>query len=123
MKKADLKNMSVPELVQLFTNLGLKQFQAELRSEQKKLNSAMLEMFDVAEELKIRPEDQRSKLLTLYNHPNLQVRLMAAKLTLAIAPAAARELLQTIADSKEYPQAMDAGMSLWALDKGIFKPT
>src|SRR3954453_13329687 len=112
MKEANLKNMTVAELVQLFTNIGLKQFQAELRSEQKKLNSAMFEMFDVVEELKKRPGDQRSELLTLYNHPNLQVRLMAARLTLAVAPEASRKMLQKIADSKEYPQAMDAGMSL-----------
>jgi hypothetical protein len=43
--------------------------------------------------------------------------------TLAVAPAAAKQLLQEIADSKEYPQAGDAGMSLWALKQGIFRPT
>lgn len=80
-------------------------------------------MFDVCEELKARAGDQRSALVSLYSHPNLQVRLMAAKLTLAVAPAAAKQLLQEIADSKEYPQAGDAGMSLWALKQGIFRPT
>jgi len=44
---------------------------------------------------------------------------MAARLTVAVAPAAARKMLQAIAESKEYPQAMDAGMSLRALEQGI----
>ena len=48
---------------------------------------------------------------------------MAAKLTLAVAPAAARQMLQNIENSKRYPQAGDAGMSLWNLDQGVFKPS
>jgi len=117
------KTSTVPDLVALFVALGLDQYQARLRNEQKRLNRATLEMFDVCEELKARAGDQRSALLSLYSDPNLQVRLMAAKLTLAVAPAAAKQLLQEIADSKEYPQAGDAGMSLWALKQGIFRPT
>ena len=117
------KTSTVPDLVALFVALGLDQYQARLRNEQKRLNRATLEMFDVCEELKARAGDQRSALVSLYSHPNLQVRLMAAKLTLAVAPAAAKQLLQEIADSKEYPQAGDAGMSLWALKQGIFRPT
>ena len=117
------KTSTVPDLVALFVALGPDQYQARLRNEQKRLNRATLEMFDVCEELKARAGDQRSALLSLYSHPNLQVRLMAAKLTLAVAPAAAKQLLQEIADSKEYPQAGDAGMSLWALKQGIFWPT
>jgi len=49
--------------------------------------------------------------------------LKAVKATLAVAPEAARQELQAIADSREYPQAGEAGMSLWNLDRGIFKPT
>jgi hypothetical protein len=48
---------------------------------------------------------------------------MAAKLTLAVAPAAARQMLESIQNSDEQPQAMDAGMCLWNLDRGVFKPT
>jgi hypothetical protein len=32
-------------------------------------------------------------------------------------------MLQDMADSREYPQSGDAGMTLYALDRGIFKPT
>ena len=48
---------------------------------------------------------------------------MAAKETLAIAPVAAKQLLAAIRESNEQPQAMDAGMCLWNLDRGVFKPT
>jgi hypothetical protein len=79
-------------------------------------------MIDVEEELKARDGDQRRALLDLYDHPNAQVRLNAAKATLAVAPESARRMLQTMADSREFPQAGDAGMTLDSLDRGIFKP-
>jgi hypothetical protein len=74
-------------------------------------------------ELKRRPGDQRRALIPLYNHPNMQVWLKSAIATLAIVPQPARQLLQVIADSRHYPQAADAGMTLSCLDWGIFKPT
>jgi len=76
----------------------------------------------VDEELKRRAGDQRRALLALYNHPNMQVRLMAAKLTLAVAPDAARQMLRQIQEWGRQPQAGDAGMCLWTLDEGIFVP-
>lgn len=41
---------------------------------------------------------------------------------IAVAPKAARQMLQTIADSHEQSQAGEAGMSIWALERGTFKP-
>lgn len=115
--------MAVPDLVVLFTALGIGQFQAELHGGTAKENALIFKMRDVIEELKRRPGDQRSALLPLLNHENIQVRLMAAKLTLAVAPAAASHALQSIRESNEQPQAMDAGMCLWNLETGVFKPT
>jgi hypothetical protein len=77
----------------------------------------------IEEELKVRPGDQRRALIPLYNHPNVQVRLKSAIATLALAPDAARRQIQDIADSRDYPQAGDAGMTLDCLDRGIFRPT
>lgn len=74
-------------------------------------------------ELKARNGDQRRALLELYDHPNAQVRLKATKATLAVAPEAARHMLETIAASNDFPQAGEAGMSIRNLDAGIFKPT
>jgi hypothetical protein len=121
--KPDLQKMSVADLVEQFILLGVGQFEAELQSNLAKENKLVRQMRGVVEELKSRPGDQRSALLALYGHPNVQVRLMSAKLTLAVAPAAAAQMLQAIKESKEYPQAMDAGMCLWNLEQGVFKPT
>jgi len=51
------------------------------------------------------------------------VRLQAAKLTLAVAPVEARSQLEDIVKLQWFPQSGDAGMSLWNLDRGVFKPT
>ena len=50
-------------------------------------------MAGVANELKARDGDQRTALMTLYDYPNMQVRLKAAIHTLAVAPTAARQQL------------------------------
>jgi hypothetical protein len=49
--------------------------------------------------------------------------LNAVKATLAVAPEQSLHMLKTIAKSREYPQAGDAGMTLISLERGIFKPT
>lgn len=115
--------MPTTELVERFASLGLEQYQAEIHGDIAKENRLLRQMRAVTEELKSRSGDQRSALLRFYNHPNVQVRLMAARLTLAVAPKAARQVLESIEKSKEYPQAGDAGMCLWNLDRGVFKPT
>lgn len=123
MKRFDLQTMTVVELVERFTALGVGQFEAELSSNIPKNNRLLLQMRDVTEELKRRPGDQRSALLPLFDHTNIQVRLMAARLTIAIAPAAARQVLQDIIESRRQPQALDAGMALRNIDTGVFKPS
>jgi predicted short-subunit dehydrogenase-like oxidoreductase (DUF2520 family) len=121
-KRVGLQDMSATELVDGFAAAALGQFQAELQSNIAKQNKFVEQAMAIAAELKSRPGDQRSALLGLYEHPNVQVRLNAARLTLAVAPATARQVVETIAASRKYPQAMDAGMCLWALEQGIFKP-
>lgn len=123
MTSIGLQDMSVTELLNRFVVAGLGQFKAELGNDIAKQNKCIEEAMVIAAELKSRAGDQRSVLLSLYDHPNMRVRLNAAKMTFAVAPTSARELVQAIADSKQYPQAGDAGMCLWALDQGIFKPS
>jgi hypothetical protein len=122
MTRSVLEKMSVQELVDRFIALALAQDNALLSNEVAKFNKLFKEMNALEEELKSRPGDQRHRLLDLYEHPNAQVRLKAAKRTLAIAPVAARQMLETIANSQEFPQAGEAGMSLINLDRGIFRP-
>jgi hypothetical protein len=123
MKPTKLHEMSVAELVARFEQIAMEQDRALLMDETAKYNRLYDQMDAVKKELKSRPGDQRRALLTLYDHPNIHVQLKAAEGTLAVVPEAARGLLQSIRDSREYPQAADAGMTLWDLDRGIFKPT
>ncbi|MEX0752971.1 MAG: DUF2019 domain-containing protein [Xanthobacteraceae bacterium] len=122
MKQINLGAMTVGQLVDRFAMLGVAQDQALLYSEITKFNRLFRQMAAVRDELKQRPGDQRRALLALYDHENAQVRLQAANVTLAVAPVAARAIIETIANSRKFPQAGDAGMALDALDRGIFKP-
>ena len=122
MKRLKLEEMSVDELVERFAEIGIAQDQAELMGEIGKFNSLYRQMDATEKELRRRGREARLALLRLYDHPNMQVRLKAAKRTLGVAPEAARKVIQAIYDSKWYPQAGEAGMSLWNLDRGVFKP-
>jgi hypothetical protein len=123
MSRGKLRSLTNDELVSRFVDIGLAQEEALVYGEIAKFNRLYEKKDHVVDELRSRPGDQRRALLSLYDHPNLQVRLIAVKNSLALAPDEGRRVLQAIADSREYPQAGDAGMSLWALDEGIFKPT
>lgn len=122
MKQTELSTMSPANLVERFAEIVVAQDQALLGGEHSKFNRLFRQMMDVANELKAREGDQRRLLLELFNFPNMQVRVQAAKLTLAVAPVEARKQLEAIADTHWFPQAGDAGMSLANLDRGVFKP-
>jgi uncharacterized protein DUF2019 len=123
MKRAKVQDMTVDQLVERFTAIALDQDRALLRNEYAKFNRLFGQMEEVKRELKARDGDQRRALLCLYDHPSAQVRLKAVKATLAVAPERARRMLEIIAESREYPQAGEAGMSIDNLERGIFKPT
>lgn len=122
-RKIRLDAMSIDQLVERFAAITVAQDNAILGGENAKFSRLYLRMDEVSDELKRRPGDQRHALLTLFEYPNMQVQLEAAKFTLAVEPLEARRKLEEIADSQWFPQAGDAGMSLLNLDRGIFKPT
>ncbi|MGB9044586.1 MAG: DUF2019 domain-containing protein [Pseudolabrys sp.] len=105
MKLAKIEEMSTEELVKRFAAICASQDDALLRSQIAKFKLLYNEMAAVEDELKSRPGDQRRALLRLYNHPNCQVRLQSAGATLAVATDTARQLIETIASSRKYPQA------------------
>jgi hypothetical protein len=108
--------MTVNELVERFIDIALDQDKALFNFEIAKFNKLYRQMDTVRNELKSRPGDQRSALLPLYAHPNIQVRLKAALTTMEVAPEAARKVLLKIVDSRRYPQAADALAAIWRLD-------
>ncbi len=122
MKRVSLANMTAEQLVQLFADMSVQQDVALLCRMQREVNRIFWKLEEIESELKSRPGDQRSALLPLFNHKNMQVRVKAAKATLAIAPEAARAQLEAIRASGWQPQALEAGMSIGFLDDGIYKP-
>ncbi|HEY1983328.1 MAG TPA: DUF2019 domain-containing protein [Xanthobacteraceae bacterium] len=122
MNAADLDKLSEAQLVDRFIAIGMRQYKALDVNDTKTYNPLFWQMDAILKELKSRPGDQRRALLPLFDHPNMQVRLKAAKATLAVAPAEARQMLESIAASNWFPQAGDAGMCLTMLDRGKFVP-
>jgi len=121
-KPTDLESLTTSDLVKRFAATGIEEDKAEQTQNQKKRNNLRLHMFAIAKELKRRPGDHRRALSQLYDHPNMEVRLLAAKCALAVDFEKARQLIEEIAGSRCYPQAGDAGMCLLMLDRGEFVP-
>jgi hypothetical protein len=121
-KNTNLDNLTIAQLVERFAALGVEEDKAVFDDDNAKYTRLYWQMDAVKQELKRRPGDQRRALLPLFDHPNLWVRLMAAKGTLAVAPQAARKMLQDIEAWGRQPYAGDAGMCLVNLDHGIFVP-
>jgi hypothetical protein len=118
-----LCRMPVAALVERFAALAARQDEARFNDRIAEGNCLFWQLEGVEEELKAREGDQRSTLLSLYGHPNPQVRLRAVHATLAVAPEAGRDALLALADSEVYPQARDARSALASLDEGRYKPT
>jgi hypothetical protein len=111
---------SVQELVAHFLSITLAQYDAARVADTTKYNRLYRKMEDVVNELKRREGDERRALLPLLDHPNVQVRMMAAHAVLRISPVLARKAFQSVRDSQIFPQAMDAGMTIRALDNGTY---
>jgi len=122
MKAIELSKATTNELVGYFARVVVGQDEALLGGQRARFNRLFKEMMSISNELKSRPGDQRSALLGLFEYPNMQVRVQAAKLTLAVAPIEARAQLEAIAATHWFPQAGDAGMCLDFLDDGTFRP-
>lgn len=122
MRRFNLAQLSVEQLIVRFVEIGLAQDRALFIDDVGQYNRLFDEMEGVREELKKRQGDQRRSLAELFDHPNAQVRLKAAISTLRIVPQSSREVLQAISDRDEYPQAADARGILRSLDDGSFVP-
>ncbi len=122
MKRAKLKDLTVDQLVDRFAEIGVAEYEAMLGDAYDNVRKLANQMMAVDKELRARGRNARLTLLRLYVHPNIQVRLEAAKCTLGIAPVAARKTIKAVQESQVFPQAGDAGMALWFLEDGIVNP-
>ena len=113
-----LSKMPLDKLVDRFEKSCLEQYDASMNFNNSRYNRAFDAMMAVANELRSRPGDQRRSLVSLYDHPNEQVRLKAAIHTLALFSDDAREVLQKLVDDRIFPQSADASGMLRGLDEG-----
>jgi Domain of unknown function (DUF2019) len=120
MNRANLQTLTVDQLVERFAAIGVEQDKADKADDNAKYNRLFHEMSEVQKELKIRQGDQRRVLVKLFDYPNMQVRLMAVRYALAVAPQAARRVVEAIAASTWPPQCYDARTCLRRLDEGEF---
>jgi hypothetical protein len=118
----NLNKLSIDDLVGRFEKICLEQFEASMQFNSSRYNRAFDSMMAVSNELRSRPGDQRISLVSLYDHPNEQVRLKAAIHTLALFSDDAREVLQKLVDDRIFPQSADASGMLRGLDEGTYVP-
>jgi hypothetical protein len=117
-----LSESTVDELVDRFAEACVGQDSALINLKVAMFNKLYKQMDSAEKELRKRGKDARFGLLRLYQHPNPQVRLQAARFTLGIAPVEARQAIEAIARAAPMPYAADARGTLRALDEGVFKP-
>lgn len=121
-KPRNLATLSNTDVVKAFEALCIEQYDAIERNEQARVNRLFWRIYALESELQSRPGDQRRVLMQLFGHPNMQVRLTAARANLAVDYAAARRELEAIVEEQWFPQAGDAGMTLHHIDTGFYKP-
>jgi len=123
MKNEQLSKLSDTALVDRFRDCGLQQEEALLDSDTAKYNKLFDKMEAIDTELRARGPEARRALLTLLDHDSPRVRHAAAVRSLAIAPERSLATIKEIASSHLMPEAGRAGMTLYHLEQGIFKPT
>ncbi|MFZ5733490.1 MAG: DUF2019 domain-containing protein [Pseudomonadota bacterium] len=117
-----LANLTVGQLLELYTELGLAQYAAENRGKLAQFNRLAKKGFDVVDELERRPGDQRLALRQLYDHPNMRVKYNAARDTWFASNIDSRRKLEEIRDSKWQPYCAEAAMQIRILDGTACKP-
>ena len=118
MRRIRLQDMTLDQLVARFVEIALAEYDAMERIENAKFNRLFDQMADLMAEFLIRPIEQRRALMALYEHPNPQVRYLAAFITKDFAPQAARRVCEIRSERDEYPTAVNARWLIRNLDQG-----
>jgi hypothetical protein len=98
MALADLRALSVNELVDRFATTGVAQYKALDEEDGAGYKKLFYQMVDVQKELKGRLGDERRALVLLFDYPNMQVRLMAAKYALTVIRGRMSQSKNTLTD-------------------------
>lgn len=112
MTKQSFSGMSTDQLVELFAENGIEQDRLLRLSQVSKFKKVFGVMSGIYAELKRRGPQALLALTRLYDHPNMQVQVQAALLTVEVCPDDARLALEAIAKTRRMPQAADARAEL-----------
>jgi hypothetical protein len=122
MKLQAMASPTMHQLVEEFIRISKERGAAILDSNTINAKRTFEEMRAVDRILRSRGRDSRLALLPLLEDKDRFVRYFAAKYLLGLVPDRARHVIEEIAKLKYDALSGDAGMCLYALDKGIFKP-
>lgn len=121
MTQAKLELLSDSDLIAEFVKLAEQRGAANEDGDVPRSNRAARQMFSLDDIFRKRGRGVRSLLLPLLDHRNEWVRYSAATRLLRIAPERARATIEQVAAGVG-PIAGDAGMTLYELDRGGWKP-
>ncbi|HLG89610.1 MAG TPA: DUF2019 domain-containing protein [Alphaproteobacteria bacterium] len=121
MKSKSFDSLSDEGLASAFEKWADAAGEATLVGDRQKMRQAAYRLRDLSDVFRARGREARLILLPLLDHPKQGVRYYVAKHLLAIAPERARSVIEQVA-AVGGPIAGAAGMTLHALDTGIFKP-
>ena len=121
MTKSFISEMDEAGLITMFANAARQMGVAVLDSDSRRANRAFGRMDAVDRELRARGKAVHEQLVSLLAHENRFVRYYAAKVLLAIVPDRAREVIEENARLWFDAIAGDAGMTLLALERGLYK--
>jgi hypothetical protein len=111
-KQPSLAPLSIDELVNLFQQNAIEQDRVIFKEQVSKYKKVFAESDAISAELNERGPDALRALTRLYNDPNMQVRLQAARSTVDVAPAEAQSVLLDIARFGHVPQSANARAKL-----------
>jgi Domain of unknown function (DUF2019) len=117
-----MHQVSDDELIACFISESKQMGTAVLSHETRKANRIFQHMWDIDLELRARGGEARLKLAPLLDNNDRFVLYYAAKKLLSLVPDRARAVIEDVANPIYDALSFDAGMCLYALDEGIFRP-
>ena len=118
-----LDKLTTNELVARFASLSEQQYPLILTDEIKKYNRLVDKQAEIDKELRRRGIAARLELTKLFNHPNIQVRLIAARHSIGVAREPALNMLRQIMKEDFGPFRLSAGMTVALVEDGTINPT
>jgi len=118
-----LDNLTIDELISLFASLSEQKYPLTLNDEVRKSTLLIKKRYEIDRELRKRGIAARLELTKLFIHPNVQVRVNAAKSSLGVARESALNVLRQITKEDFGPFRLDAGMTIALVEDGTVTPT